>query len=373
MNILVLGSGGREHALIASLARFGHRLFCHPGNPGMLECASPLFDRQVLLSDFEQLAKAAREKLIDLTVVGPELPLSLGIADYFASQKLALFGPSQSAARLESSKAWSKQFMLRHGIPTARFSVCRGKVQALATARALFAEGKQAVVKPSGLTGGKGVVCCDSIEEAVNAIEACIGYGEEIVIEERLSGPELSLLALCDGTKMAPLVPAQDHKRLYNGGLGPNTGGIGAVAPVGFADSALLCRIEAEIVEPTLAGLIKEGIDYRGTLFFGLMITREGPKVLEYNCRFGDPETQVVLPLLDADLAELMLDCLNGRLDRKKVRFLPLCACCVVLTSCGYPEAPKLGASVVGLEQLQGQANLRVFHAGTKRESNGQL
>ncbi len=368
MNILILGSGGREHALAETFLRFGHSVFCHPGNPGMLDCGSPLTDKQIPLDDFEALATEAKKKRIDLTVVGPELPLSLGIADFFQKKGLALFGPTKNAARLESSKAWAKEFMLRHRIPTARFAICSGASMAYKAAQDLFCQGKQAVVKPSGLTGGKGVVCCDSMEEAEDAIAAASGYGEEIVIEELLRGPELSLLALSDGTKAIPLLPAQDHKRLYDGGLGPNTGGIGAVAPVSFVNAAMMERIEKEILQPTLAGLIEEGIDYRGVLYFGLMLTEEGPKVLEYNCRFGDPETQAVMPLLDADPAELMLDCLRGHLEPEKIRFLPLCACCVVLASSGYPEAPKTGIEIRGLETLQGNPNVRVFYAGVAKD-----
>ncbi len=366
VNILVLGAGGREHALAESFFRFGHNVFCHPGNPGMLAFCHPLTDPQIPLSDFSALASAAHVKKIDLTVVGPELPLSLGIADYFMKESLPLFGPTKIATQLQNSRVWSKQFMLSHQIPSAQFFICKDAASAREAAQLLFVSGKKAAIKLSD----KSVVFCGSAEEVNHAIAES---DKEIIVEERLEGVEVSLPALSDGQQMVPLLPVYDHKHLNNGGLGPNTGGVGAVAPAAFVTKPMLLEIERSIIEPTLKGLQAEGIDYRGMLYFGLILTKDGPKVLEYNCRFGDPETQAILPLLDCDPVELMLACLAGKLDRKDVRFNALSSCCVILSSNGYPDSFQTGFEIEGLEKLLDSKNLHIFHAGTALDAKGKL
>ena len=371
MKVLVIGTGGREHALVHTFWRQGHDVYCHPGNPGMLGMASKL---GLESNDYARIAQAVREKKIDLTVVGSEVHLEKGIQDLFSSQNLALFGPSKRAARLESSKAWAKEFMAKYQIPTALFEICTNPQSARQAAKRLFLQGRRAVVKASGLAGGKGVVCCQTFEEANSAIEQILEekiYGAtEVVIEELISGPELSLQAITDGQSILPLLAAQDHKRLYDDDLGPNTGGMGAYAPVSFLSPALQDAIRRTIIEPTLCGLQKEGISYRGVLYFGLMLTKEGPKVLEYNCRFGDPEAQAVLPLIETDLAELMLASVRGNLGEAAIRFKPQASCCVVMAAPGYPMAPSSGHLICALQE---RADLLFFHAGTAFDAQGQL
>lgn len=381
MKILVIGSGGREHALAHTFFLQGHRVYCHPGNPGIRAIASPLFkeSEQVSIDDHAAIARGVCEEKIDLTVVGPEVPLEKGIQDFFTSQKLPLFGPTKRGARLETSKAWAKQFMLRHQIPTAEFTVCRNSREARLAALALFAQGKGAVIKPSGLTGGKGIVCCQNYEEAAQTIrkvmeEKCYGLsGAEVVVEELLSGPEISFQVLSDGKSMIPLIAAQDHKRVYEKDEGPNTGGMGAYAPLPFLDKETQQKIEHTLVLPTLLGLQGEQIDYRGVLYFGIMLTSEGPKLLEYNCRFGDPEAQTILPLLETDLAEAMIGCIQGEIDKVAIRWKPLSSCCVVLTSRGYPSSFSTGDRIEGLEMFAQRDDLLLFHAGTAQGKKGEL
>ncbi len=381
MKVAVIGSGGREHALAQTLLRQGHSVFCHPGNPGIRAIASALCQEKENFSidDHAAIAQRVQEEKIDLTVVGPEIPLEKGIQNFFAAQNLPLFGPSKDAAQLESSKAWAKEFMLRHQIPTAQFEICHTVPQARQATLSFFSRGKGAVIKPSGLTGGKGVTCCQHFQEAENAIqkmmeEKCYGNsGDEIVVEELLSGPELSFQVLSDGARMVPLIAAQDHKRLYEQDLGPNTGGMGAYAPLPFLTEEMKDEIEHTIVQPTLRGLQFENIDYRGLLYFGIMWTSHGPKVLEYNCRFGDPETQAVLPLLETDLAEALMACVQGELNRTLIRFKPLAACCVVLASKGYPLSSSSGERIEGLELCAHREDLFLFHAGTALDPHGHL
>lgn len=370
----MIGSGGREHALAHTFWRQGHEVFCCPGNPGIRTIATPL--ARELLDDFAVLVRKVRELKIDLTVVGPESFLEKGIADVFASENLLLFGPNQRAARIESSKAWAKEFMTKYQIPTALFQVCGSLNSALQTAHSFFSKGKKAVVKPSGLTGGHGVVCCQTYEKAEKALRHLFkekpygSAGQEVVIEEHLFGPELSLQVISDGVAIFPLLAAQDHKGLYDGDLGPNTGGMGAYAPLPFVDRAMHERIEQTIIEPTLRGLQQEGILYQGILYFGLMLTQEGPKVLEYNCRFGDPEAQAILPLLETDLASLMMAAVRGDLPSQTIQWKSGANCCVVLTSEGYPGSPITG-SLIG--ELPEKDDLFLFHAGTALDNRGNL
>ena len=381
MRIAVIGSGGREHALAHTFWRQGHQVFCYPGNPGIQSIASRLGKKtdHFSIDDHSSLAQLVREAKIDLTVVGPEVPLQQGIQDFFTSQKLPLFGQTKKAARLEYSKAWAKEFMLRHRIPTAHFKICQTSVQARQAALSFFSHGKGAVIKPSGLTGGKGIVCCHSFKEAEQAIqnimeEKCYGNsGEEVVVEELLSGPELSFQVLSDAARMVPLIAAQDHKRLYEQDLGPNTGGMGAYAPLPFLNEEMQDEIERTIMQPTLKGLQSENIDYRGLLYFGLMWTSEGPKVLEYNCRFGDPEAQTILPLLETDLAEAMMACTQNQIEQIPIRWKPLASCCVVLASQGYPFSFPTEVLIDGLGLFAQKEDLFIFHAGTSHNQKGEL
>jgi phosphoribosylamine---glycine ligase len=373
--ILILGSGGREHALAHTFFRQGHRVFCHPGNAGTEQICEA-----VPVSMKHESALTIAEKLkIDLTVVGPEDHLAKGISDIFTIQNKLLFGPSKRAAQLESSKAWAKEFMKKYSIPTARFKVCYNSKQAQATAHAHFKEWNGLVIKPSGLTAGKGVTVCGTIEEALNAIEEIMDKalygdaGKTVIVEERLFGKELSLLAFCDGVKMIPMIPSQDHKNLYEGDKGPNTGGIGAYAPTPFVSASLMNTIRKDIVERTNTALQCKGLTYRGILYFGIMLTDAGPKVLEYNCRFGDPEAQAILPLLQSDLYELMLACLNGDLKEQDLSWSQQAACCVVMASAGYPHKPRTGEKILGLNKVKESSDCLIFHAGTTRNSEGSI
>ena len=376
MKVLVIGSGGREHALVHTFWRQGHTVYCYPGNPGILSLASPLSSQPGLLENYASLAREVKEKRIELTVVGSEVHLERGIQDFFASHGLPLFGPSQRAARMESSKAWSKAFMAKYRIPTASFEVCQTASAARHAAKALFLQGKGAVVKASGLAGGKGVVCCASYEEAEAAIrqiaeERIYGSaGSEVVVEELIAGPEISFQTIVDGESIFPLLAAQDHERLLDGDLGPNTGGMGAYAPLPFLGAEMQEEIDRSIVKPTLRGLQQEGISYRGVLYFGLMLTKEGPKALEYNCRFGDPETQAILPLLETDLAQLMSAAIRGDLGSVPIRWKPKASCCVVLASKGYPCSFEQGRQIASLPERD---DLLFFHAGTLLDAQGNL
>lgn len=375
MKILVIGQGAREHALAYTLQKQGNAVFCMPGNAGIREIAEPfLNDANYDFYDFDALIARVKEAQFDLTVVGPETFLEKGIANAFRAAGLPLFGPTKEAARLETSKAYAKNFMSTYGIPTASFTACNSYVEALQAAQNMLAQGKGVVVKPSGLTGGKGVVCAETEEEVQDALEALFEESpfSEVVIEEKLQGKEISLLAFCDGNHFASMLPAQDHKRLYDNDEGPNTGGMGAYAPVPFVTSLDREAIQSQVVDKTLEGLLAENICYQGVLFFGLMLTSEGPKVLEYNCRFGDPETQVLLPLLESDLASLMMACLEGSLHRHALAWKAQSACTIVMASKGYP-GPYPTGSPIRIDSLGFHEGQILFHAGTKRDSEGNL
>ncbi len=377
MKILVLGNGGREHALAHKFKQQGHQVFCFPGNGGTQEICLP--SPELNLKDFAALSQFAASQKIDMTVVGPEQLLADGIADAFAAQGQPLFGPTQKAVQLESNKVASKKFMVNHHIPTARHVSCRSIQEAEKAVQDYFSKWNGVVIKCSGLTGGKGVLVCRSPQEAFKAIQTVMGdlrygsAGKEIVVEEKLEGFELSILAFADGKKIIPMIPSQDHKRLYEGDSGPNTGGIGAYSPVPLAGPELLQQIREEIIEPTQAGLIKEGIEYKGVIYFGLMITASGPKVLEYNGRFGDPEAQAVLPLLQSDLAEIMRACIHGKLKEENIHWAKKASCCVVMVSGGYPEHFQTGYEIKGLDKLNKHPNCTAFHAGTSQDAKGRL
>ncbi len=367
MNILVVGSGGREHALVWKLAQSPavKKIYAAPGNPGMAAHAECV---DVKADDLDGLLKLALEKKIDLTVVGPEAPLVAGIVDLFISKALRIFGFDRKGARLEGSKVWAKEFMIRYGIPTGEFRAFGNATSAI---KAIDSMEAPYVVKADGLAAGKGVIIAKTAREARGAVELVMkrgGFGtagERIVLEEFLSGEEVSVIALYDGKSYRLLVPSQDHKRALDNDEGPNTGGMGAYAPVPLYDEGLAARVKKEIIEPTFEGMRSEGIAGGGVLYFGIMITSAGPKVLEYNCRFGDPETQVILPLFAGDLAQVMFEAAGGGLEKAPFENSAEAAACVVVASKGYPGTYGTGYPIDGLERAREQGCI-VFHAGTE-------
>jgi phosphoribosylamine--glycine ligase len=370
VKVLVVGNGGREHALAWKLLQSDRvqEVICVPGNggtAGMGRC----HNLALSVTDFEGMGRFALVNNIGLIVVGPEAPLAAGITDYLCSQGLTVFGPTQMGAQIESSKAWAKALMQEAGIPTARAEVFTDAAAAIAYVQS---QGAPIVVKADGLAAGKGVTVAETLEEAKTAIEAAFAgqfgdAGRQLVIEEYLIGQEASVLAVTDGLTIRPLVPAQDHKRIGEGDTGVNTGGMGAYAPAPIVTPELMGRTQQEILEPAIAALSKRGIDYRGVLYVGLMITPDGdPKVIEFNCRFGDPETQVVLPLLETPLDALMLACAHQRLDKfPSLTWKPGAAACVVLAATGYPGKFQKGHPITGIDQAEAKGTL-VFHAGSK-------
>jgi phosphoribosylamine--glycine ligase len=367
MKILVLGSGGREHALSHTFCRQGHTVYCLPGNAGTKKICHPLLNEWTTsdVCNFTKVIEFVRQNHIDLTVVGPEEYLSKGIVNAFAEHNLPIFGPAKEASILETSKAWAKNFMWRHQIPTASYEACNNLIAAQKALMNSYHSSNGVVIKPSGLTGGKGVVCCDTLHEAEETLHEIykIDPNAETVIEERLFGQEVSLLAFCDGTSIVPMIPSQDHKRLLDDNKGPNTGGMGAYAPVTFLSTQTMQEIHA-LAQNTMKAIVEEGIHYVGILYFGLMITNEGPKILEFNCRFGDPETQAILPLLKTDLAAVMLSCCHGKLKKCTLEWKNQSACCVVMASEGYPDNYTVGQEIGGLNIFID--DLYIFHAGTK-------
>jgi phosphoribosylamine--glycine ligase len=365
MRVLVIGSGAREHALAWKLRRDGLQVFCAPGNPGMTEVATLL---PYSASDFDALSQWATHHDVDVTLVGPEAPLADGVVDTFQRQGLRIFGPSQRAAVLESSKAWMKQLCWRYEIPTAPFQVFDEVSLAYAYVRRA---NRPLVIKTDGLAAGKDVTVAMNADEGVAAVEAAMvsrrfgDAGARVVIEEMLCGDEVSVFAVCDGTAVSPLLPAQDHKRLLDADRGPNTGGMGAYAPAALVSPSLLDRIVDEILEPTVWALAQEGRPYKGVLFAGLMLTADGPQVIEFNVRLGDPEAQVLLPLLDSALADAVDAVLEERVDRWAPRWRPGSAVCVVLASEGYPASPLAGRTISGLAEAAACDRVAIFHAGT--------
>jgi phosphoribosylamine--glycine ligase len=376
MKILVIGGGGREHALVWRLARDPdvHRVICAPGNPGIARVARIA---AVPITDLAGVLALAQSEHVDLTVVGPELPLELGIVDLFHSHGLRIFGPSRAAAALECSKVFAKSFMARHGIPTARYRVCGDA----SDARAVVDGGElgfPVVVKADGLAGGKGVVVAPDRETAGAAIHSAMearhfgDAGSRIVLEECLSGPEVSFFVVSDGSRALPLMSAQDHKRVFDGDRGPNTGGMGAFAPSPLVAAELQNEILRDIIDPVIAGMKAEGHQFRGFLYAGLMLTCDGPKVIEFNVRFGDPEAQVVLPMIESPLAPYLMSSAAGALDRTPIRFSAKKHVGVVIASDGYPGAVRSDLAIEGIDRAQQLEDVVVFHAGT-REQNGQL
>jgi phosphoribosylamine--glycine ligase len=374
VKVLVVGSGAREHALASKLAIESgvDTIVCAPGNPGMARVARLA---PVDPSDPDALLALADREGIDLTIIGPELPLNRGVVDRFESAGRRIFGPSRAAAQLECSKAFAKDFMARHGIPTARYRVCASA----ADARRAIASGEfglPVVVKADGLAAGKGVVVASSAAEADAAIRGAMeehqfgDAGARVVIEECLEGPELSFFAVCDGTRAVSLTSAQDHKRIFDDDRGPNTGGMGAFSPSPLVDEALEARIMREIVTPVVQGMRAEGIPYRGFLYAGLMLTCDGPKVIEFNVRFGDPEAQVVMPLIADDLLPSLIAASDGSLPPAPIALRDRVAVGVVLASEGYPGSVPSGRVIRGLDEAEQLGDVAVFHAGTALENS---
>ncbi|MDE0355283.1 MAG: phosphoribosylamine--glycine ligase [Deltaproteobacteria bacterium] len=370
MNILVVGGGGREHALVWKLRQSPQvdRLYCAPGNAGMREQAE-LVD--IAAGEIDRLADFAAREAVDLTVVGPEQPLVAGVADLFEERGLKVFGPNREAARLEGSKAFAKELMLENGIPTAACEVFSD----LDEARRYVAQDRPCAVKADGLAAGKGVILCSGRAEAEAALDDIMGRrvfgaaGDRVVIEELLVGEEASFMALMDGDDFLPLATAQDHKRIFDGDEGPNTGGMGAYSPAPVVDAAVHEAVVEQVFKPLAVGLKRRGLVYRGVLYAGLMITEDGPKVLEFNARFGDPECQPIMMRLESDLPSLLLATADGRLREMEAEWTDRAAVCVVLASGGYPGEYGTGMEIEGLETLDSWSNGYAFHAGTKRES----
>jgi phosphoribosylamine--glycine ligase len=373
--ILVVGGGGRENALGWALARCPgvEQVWVAPGNGGTASVAGcqPL---AIAESDGDALQEAALSRQVDLVVVGPEAPLAAGLADRLRQAGLAVFGPGADGALLEASKAWAKQLMADAGVATAGYWSCSDRDQALAV---LESQGTPLVVKADGLAAGKGVTVAASLEETRSAIEEIFAgrfgaAGASLVLEERLEGPEVSVFALTDGQRLVLLPPAQDHKRIGEGDTGPNTGGMGAYAPAPLLDAAGLEATRRQVLEPILQALRARGIDYRGVIYAGLMLTAKGAQVIEFNCRFGDPECETLMPLLGPELAPVLLACALGRLDTAPALTIhPGCSVCVIAAAEGYPGTVRSGDPI--RSSLEPAADLQLFHAGSRQESNGEL
>ncbi len=366
LNVLVIGSGGREHALAWTLARSSQvdQVIVAPGNGGTEWPASqdqrPCHNVPIKVDDFEALLAFARDNQIGLTLVGPEVPLAAGIVDRFQEAGLPIWGPRRAAAQLEGSKSYAKDFMRRHTIPTAEYGVFDDYAAASA-----FVEnfGRNVVVKADGLTAGKGVLVCGSVEAAKDALHSILverifgEAGRRVVVEERLDGVEISVLAFSDGKTVLPMPVARDHKRVNDGDQGPNTGGMGAYSPAPDISAALVDEVCRTVLQPAVKGMAAEGTPYVGVLYAGLMITPDGPRVLEFNCRFGDPETQVILPRLETDLVDICRACINGTLDQIDVRWRPESCATVVMASGGYPGKYQTGLPIHGLDQTSAQCD----------------
>ncbi len=373
MKVLVVGSGGREHALAWKLAQSPKttRLYCAPGNGGTRLVAEnvPIPDHEV-----DQLADFAHQAGIDLTVVGPEVPLSLGLVDAFERQGLRVFGPSRKAAELEGSKVFAKRFMERHKIPTGRFKVADSAEKALAVLRS-GELGWPVVLKADGLAAGKGVIIAADPAEAEAAVRAIMverqfgAAGDLLLIEEFLRGRETSFIVISDGTQVLPLVTTMDHKAAFDGGKGPNTGGMGTISPSPYLDRALFAQVVGKIVLPTVTRMKEEGRTYKGALYCGLMLTQDGPQVLEFNCRFGDPETQPQMLRLESDLVDILQAAIDGNVLAEEVRWSPKAAGCVIMASGGYPGPYRKGLPISGLEAAAAKPGITVFQAGTRYEN----
>lgn len=371
MKVLVIGSGGREHALLWKLSQSPSvtDVYVVPGNDGMSDVAS-----LIPIKGNDDIIDFARLMQVDLTVAGPETVLTEGLADEFEKRGMAFFGPSKAAARIEGSKGFAKALMKKYGIPTAAYETFDDEEKAIAYLKAN--DTYPIVIKADGLASGKGVIIAQSEEEAIDTVKDMLeghtfsGAGRSVVIEEFMEGEEASMLCFCDGTNVVPMISAQDHKRIFDFDKGPNTGGMGAYAPAPVMTKEICEEVNVRILRPIVAAMKKEGYPFKGCLYAGLMITSEGPKVVEFNCRFGDPETEAVLPLFDGDLARVMLDCVHGTLSDEAVVWKKACAVDVVLASEGYPASHSSGEVISGIEDAK-KAGCLVFHAGTVKK-NGQ-
>jgi phosphoribosylamine---glycine ligase len=379
MKILVIGSGGREHAICWALQHTSSerlQLFCAPGNAGIAEIAECV---PINVDDGPALASFAEESKVDLTMVGPEAPLAAGLVDTFEGRGLKVVGPRSEAARLESSKAFAKDFMARHSIPTAGYRVATSVEEATAILKSgeFGDQNSSVVIKADGLAAGKGVFIASDRGEAFAALEelrsGVVGFEatRKILLEERLTGPEVSVLLFSDGKDYRLMPAARDHKRIGENDTGPNTGGMGSITDGGIIDSATLGQVVSQIVEPTLQGCRDEGFPFRGILFIGLMLTPDGPRVLEYNVRFGDPETQAILVRLKTDLAKIFEAISEGELGQLIIEWSPDSSACVVLAARGYPAKAETGATIHGLEGIEHRQDVHVFHAATSR-ANGE-
>jgi len=375
VDILVVGSGGREHAMCWALSKSKRqpKLYCAPGNAGIAQLAQCL---DIKAEDIPALVKWCKEHKPNLVVVGPEIPLCLGLADELIKEGFQVFGPTQDGAQMEGSKDFTKKLLLDNHIPTAKAATFTDYEKALAYVRS---QGAPIVIKADGLAAGKGVTVCENLAQAEAALEEAMkkkifgDAGSKVVIEEFLAGEEASVLAFVDGESIVPMVSAQDHKRIFDGDKGPNTGGMGAYSPAPVVTEALSTEILEKILKPTVAALKRMGIIYKGVLYAGLMITREGPKVIEYNCRFGDPETQVVLPRLKTDFVNICMAVAQGKLSHLKIEWDERPAACVVMASQGYPGSYPKGKVIEGLDIAAKKPDIHVFHAGTSRGANGQV
>ncbi|MCM8758685.1 MAG: phosphoribosylamine--glycine ligase [Candidatus Omnitrophica bacterium] len=370
MKILIIGSGGREHAICWKIASevSSATFYALPGNGGIGEIANIV---DIPLDDLQGILSFAKQEKIDFTIVGPEAPLAGGIVDMFTKKKLRIFGPEQKGAILEYSKVWAKEFMMENSIPTGSFSVADNFEHAK---RIIEKTSFPAVIKFDGLAAGKGVVIASDMAQALRFLEDVFeknifsSADKKVVIEEFLEGNELSYLIITDGESYVPLAPAKDYKKIYDGDKGPNTGGMGSYSPVSMCTHELEKIIEKKIVNPTIKGLQRRNIDYRGVLYFGLMITQQGPKVLEYNVRFGDPETQVILPRMTSGLLEILQASVEGKLKNNMVRWKDDAAVDVVIASSGYPGKYETGMPITGIEKAFG--DVLIFHAGTKKKND---
>src|SRR6476661_2597825 len=370
MKVLVIGSGGREHALVWKLRQSSRvtKVYCAPGNGGIAREADCI---SADIKSLESLLAAATRVQPDLTIVGPELPLALGVVDEFTRRGWRVFGPTRAAAQLESSKSFAKQFLQRHRIPTAHFAICDSIDEVLAALSHFHAP---VVEKADGLAAGKGVVICRTKEEAATAAAEMFSgktlgeAGSRVVLEEFLQGDELSFLVLSDGERVAPLVAAQDHKRIGDGDSGPNTGGMGAYSTASIVDQQMTQWLLQHVARPVVAGMKAEGAEYKGILYCGLMMTARGPMVLEFNCRFGDPETQPILMRLESDLLEALEASIEGRVSEGDFRWSLDAAVCVVIASGGYPGTYEAGKKIMGLDEAAVMNGVKIFHAGTSRQ-----
>ena len=373
MKVLIVGSGGREHAIAASVAKSDKvdKIYCAPGNAGIAELAECV---DIGAMELEKLADFAQEKAIDLTIIGMDDPLVAGVVDVFEERGLRVFGPRKNAAILEGSKAFSKDLMKKYNIPTAAYETFTSSEDALAY---LETSEYPIVLKADGLALGKGVLICNTKEEAKEGVKTLMldkqfgSAGDKIVIEEFMTGREVSVLCYCDGTYIAPMTSAQDHKRAKDGDKGLNTGGMGTFSPSPFYTDEVDAFCHKYIYQASMDAMKAEGRDFTGIMFFGLMLTEKGPKVLEYNARFGDPEAQVVLPRMKNDIIEVMEACIDGKLDQIDLQFEDNAAVCVVLASDGYPEKYEKGKLISGLDNFKDKEGYYVFHAGTKRTAEG--